>query len=252
MTAGPGAASAFPAPALTVSRAFGGSREAGQRLMLHDPFLQRLTRTCTLLPVCAEDLAALDATALVDGVLAHRRSDPPLATARCCVEDYQGLRDETRRHTFLTLLFALARLRAVRASGSRAQLVEFHTRYKYLLMAYGAHHVTTLGRIVADVAGQGWDMALAAYRAGLIRALETPAAAPATANALAHVFGYISDRLEAGERAFFLSQLDALRAGDVQPVEVIELLQGWVLRFDEAYLRSQALFMPWPAELHDG
>jgi uncharacterized protein YbgA (DUF1722 family)/uncharacterized protein YbbK (DUF523 family) len=165
------------------------------------------------------------------------------------VEDEGRLRDHGIRERFLTLLFGLARLRAVEASRSRAALVELHAQYKYVLMAYHQQHARELGRTVAAVAARPWTDVLRDYRMTFARALARPARVRSHINALTHAFGHVSPGLSREERAFFLEHLDELRAGRAQLATTLALLRGWVLRFGEPYLERQVYFRPYPREL---
>lgn len=165
------------------------------------------------------------------------------------IEDEGRLRDQVLRERFLTLLFGLARLRDVEAARSRSALVGFHASYKYVLMAYHQEHARALGRIVAGVAERPWEDTLADYRATFARALARPARVRSHVNALTHAFGHVSGRLSGSERAFFLEQLDEMRAGRARLAAALLLLRSWTLRFGEPYLDRQAYFRPYPPEL---
>jgi uncharacterized protein YbgA (DUF1722 family)/uncharacterized protein YbbK (DUF523 family) len=165
------------------------------------------------------------------------------------VEDEGRLRDHGIRERFLTLLFGLARLRAVEASHSRGALVELHAQYKYVLMAYHQQHARELGRIVAAVAARPWTDVLRDYRTTFARALARPARVRSHINALTHAFGHVSPGLNREERAYFLEHLEELRAGRTALATTLALLRGWVLRFGEPYLERQAYFRPYPKEL---
>ena len=84
------------------------------------------------------------------------------------------------RERFLTLLFALARLRQV----ERSALVDFHACHKYLLLAYEETGMREMGRIVAEVAERPWPETLALYRERFARAFACPARVVAHINAL--------------------------------------------------------------------
>ncbi len=116
------------------------------------------------------------------------------------------------RERFLTLLFALARLRQVERSGERSALVDFHACHKYLLLAYEETGMRELGRIVAAVAERPWPETLALYRERFARAFARPARVVAHIDALQHAFGHVSEGLSSPERAHFLDQLGELRA----------------------------------------
>ena len=165
------------------------------------------------------------------------------------VEDEGRLNDDLLRERFLTLLFALGRLRAVEAEGERGALVEFHARYKYVLLAYEERGLRELGRLVAAVADAPWDRTMTAYRARFARALARPARLGAHINALQHAFGPVSDGLGARERAFFMDHLQELRGGRVPLAGTLALLRSWALRFDNEYLDRQAYLEPYPRAL---
>ena len=164
-------------------------------------------------------------------------------------EDEGRLRDEPLRERFLTLLFALARLRAVEAAGERSGLVDFHARYKYVLMAYEERGLRELGRLVAGIAELPWGDALARYRERFAHALKRAARLGGHVNALQHMFGPISDGLAPRERAFFVDHVEQLRSGHATLEATVPLLRSWALRFESEYLERQAYLLPYPREL---
>lgn len=165
------------------------------------------------------------------------------------VEDEGRLRDHAIREYYLTKLFALARLRAVRANGSLAALIGFHTTYKYVLMTYAQSAMRELGQLVAAADPRRAVDAIEEYRYGFGRALHRPARLAAHVNSLMHALGYFRDRLTPGEKAHFLATLAQFRAGAVSLSAPVAILRSWIVRFGEAYLARQAYFEPYPREL---
>jgi len=168
---------------------------------------------------------------------------------------WAAIRDEGRltnlrlRHHFLTHLWSLARLRRVEASGRMRDLVRFHSAHKFLLMAYGQEHLRRLGRLVANPEGRPVPELVSEYRSGLGDAMAEPAGEGDTVNALQHVFGYVSDELDPGERGHFDELLADFRAGRLQLPAVLSVLRSWVVRFREPYLEMQRFFEPYPRTL---
>ncbi len=170
------------------------------------------------------------------------------------VTDELQLRDPSARAHFLTRIFTLARLRAaatgVRGAtrgdgphgGRRRDLVVFHSCNKYLLMAHHPLRMTELGRIVADAALSPTD-AFAAYTVLLRDMLRTPPHAGRYANAMAHMYGYVSDAATAEERAAFvaLNTTDRLAA--------LQMLRTAIERDGNEYIRAQTCLQPFPQEL---
>jgi uncharacterized protein YbgA (DUF1722 family) len=66
---------------------------------------------------------------------------------------------------------------------------------------------------------------------------------------LLHAFGYFSDRLSPGEKAYFLDLLTYYRERRVPLSAPVSVLRAWIIRFDETYLADQALFFLYPEPL---
>jgi uncharacterized protein YbgA (DUF1722 family)/uncharacterized protein YbbK (DUF523 family) len=189
----------------------------------------------------AEDAPVTDKSAgLFAGIMEERY---PYAA----LEDEGRLTNAEIRHHWLTRIFAAARLRRALAAGP-AGLVEFHTRYKLVLMAHSPAGQRELGRVVAG-AGSDFEGAAASYRAGLAETLTEPAGTGANINAIQHAQGYFKDELAGVEKRQFLDLQEQYRAGRLPFQALLAVLGSWVERFDEPYLREQWFFHPYPREL---
>jgi uncharacterized protein YbgA (DUF1722 family)/uncharacterized protein YbbK (DUF523 family) len=165
------------------------------------------------------------------------------------VEDEGRLRNFHIREHFLTAIFALARYRAVEKKATMHDLVDFHSKYKYLLMALNEKQLRIMGKIVANHANGTAGQVIRNYREQLKLTLSKPASADAMINALMHGFGGISNRLSADEKQFFLNSLEEYRDERIPRSTILWLLQSWGVRFENNYLLNQALFHPFPLEL---
>ncbi len=167
------------------------------------------------------------------------------------VEDEGRLTNRAIREHFFTAIFALARLRQVEASGQMAALVDFHSRYKLLLMGLDQIRARELGRIVANHARLSFPAVVARYRTAFQRAFQQPPARPAMTNVLMHAMGYFSRQLSPREKGYFLEMLNEYREGRLPLSTPVGVLRAWVVRFQDPYLAGQALFHPFPAPLLD-
>lgn len=165
------------------------------------------------------------------------------------IEDEGRLTNFRLRHHFLTKLFALAALRAVRATGSMAELVRFHTEQKLTLMAYHQGQLRILGRIVANADRKPFAEIIAEYAEHFAAATARPARSTSNINVLMHALGYFSKGLGSGEKQHFLDLLEDYRAGRTTLSGPLALVQSWITRFDEDYLRQQRYLQPYPADL---
>ena len=165
------------------------------------------------------------------------------------VEDEGRLRNFRIREHFLTKLFALAELRAVVERGELRDLIAFHARYKFVLMAYSQTRMRELGRLVANRSGSAFSELSTRYRTGFASALSKPPRRPSVINVLEHAAGYFKDGLASREKAMFRKVLDRYRAGRAPLAGPAAVIGAWVAREDEAYLKDQAFFQPYPEEL---
>lgn len=164
-------------------------------------------------------------------------------------EDEGRLTNNSLREHFFTAVFAFAALREVEKTRDLGELVRFHTRHKFLLMAQSQAKLRELGRLVANPSRLPEEEAIARYAQGFREAFVRPPRRPAVVNVLEHAFGYVSQELSPEERAHFRFLLGEYRAGRLPLSVPRELLRSWILRFGVEYLAEQAFFQPFPAEL---
>jgi len=164
-------------------------------------------------------------------------------------EDEGRLHSFTIREHFLTRVFLGALLRRVAAEGSMAALVDFHSRCKYLLMAYGQSSLRNLGRIVASGSKASAKETLALYVSEFRKALSKEPRYQSSINALQHMMGYFSGKVSSSETAYFLDLLEEFRRGAMPMSVPVGVLKSWALRFEEAYILSQLFLRPYPEAL---
>ena len=172
------------------------------------------------------------------------KSFPKLA-----VEDEGRLRNNNLREHFLTRVFTLAAYREVEKEASMARLIRFHTSNKLLLAAHSQKESKLLGNIVANRDGKEISNLLKEYREHLSKALMKPPRYTSKANVLMHSLGYFSRELSTEEKAFFLQSIEKYKQKRVPFSAPLSILQSWIARFDEKYLKDQTFFEPFPEDL---
>ncbi|MFZ5366903.1 MAG: YbgA family protein [Spirochaetota bacterium] len=167
-------------------------------------------------------------------------------------EENEGrLNNFTIREHFYTAIFTRSAFRETKNLGTMKALVEFHSRNKLLFMAYNQAVMRDLGRLVANHEGRPIPDLFALYQSQLPRIFQKIPRRGSMVNVLLHAFGYFSDQLEGRERAHFLELLESYQSGRIPLSACQSILQSWIERFDQAYLRSQSFFQPYPPELID-
>jgi len=169
--------------------------------------------------------------------------------APLAIEDEGRLTNFNIRETFLTKIFAHARLREVLKSGEMSELVDFHARNKYLLMAYNQSELRILGRIVANPEKRKWRDTTTAYEKHFNLALAKMARRTSIINVLMHVLGYFSQSLSAKEKGYYLDLLEKYRNGMLPLSALQTMLKSWIIKYEINYLDIQTFFYPYPENL---
>ncbi len=157
-------------------------------------------------------------------------------------EENERLFDSALRGAFINRTLTYAHWRRLERVGLTAQrLIEFHARYKYLLMAHSLNHYRAAGQLLSDlrtgVAAIG-ERYLVCLMAGLTR----PASRAGHANALSHMQGYLKRRMDRSERASLTGVIERCRTGAAPVAEACAMLRSALDRHPNAYLREQAYF----------
>lgn len=164
-------------------------------------------------------------------------------------EDDTRLTNFRIREHFLLKLFTLARFRWTGDKISMKDMVSFHTRHKFIFMAYHQKEMKTLGQIVANKEKRSLSELTLVYKKHLLAALERTPAFKSHINVLMHALGYISKKISPAERAFFLKILEDYRNGNVPLSVPVGVMKSHLVRFQEQYLLDQFYFNPFPSEL---
>ena len=165
------------------------------------------------------------------------------------IEDEGRLRNNNIREHFLTKIYALASFREVESEASISGLIRFHTANKLLLAAHSQKELKVLGNIVANRENLGFAEQARLYREHLAEALKKPPRSTSKANVFMHSFGYFSAELTQEEKAHFLQSIEGYKKRRIPSNALMVMLQSWIARFSEEYLKNQTFFEPFPEDL---
>lgn len=165
------------------------------------------------------------------------------------VEEDGRLHDPKLRETFIETIFVYKRLRELLSQEpSRGALVDFHTRHKLLILSHSPDHYQRMGRLVAQ-APEPLDQLYQDYRELLVEALREKTTRKKNINVLQHMMGYFKNDLTADEKQEILEILDHYRNDSVPLIVPITLMNHYVRKYDQAYLKEQYYLHPHPIEL---
>jgi len=160
------------------------------------------------------------------------------------VESEMRLTNDKLRFEFFTFIFTHARYRNIH---SKKELVEFHSKNKYLFLAKNEKLMREMGKIVAQ---KGFDDSIKReYGLLLVRTLKTPIKLSKILNMLLHVYGHFKENLNAQEKAYFMDLLEDYKNNISSLQTVLAVLKSWAIRYSVDYILDQTFFEPYPREL---
>lgn len=165
------------------------------------------------------------------------------------VEEDGRLNDGRLRENFIESVFVCKHFRDLMARPpSRGALVDFHTRHKLLLLAHSQEHYRRMGRFISSMP-EPVEEAYSQYGAILAETLRVRTTAKKHCNVLLHILGYFKNLLSPDEKQEVLEMIEAYRLADVPLIVPVTLLNHYVRKFDQPYLRDQYYLHPHPLDL---
>jgi uncharacterized protein YbgA (DUF1722 family)/uncharacterized protein YbbK (DUF523 family) len=166
------------------------------------------------------------------------------------VEDDGRLHDPKLRENFIGRVFVFRRWKDFLKDGAAINgLVAFHTEHKLLLMSHSQKHYTLLGRFVADAKKHAKDELFAEYISVLMEGLKLLATVRKNTNVLLHILGYFKKHLTSDEKAELVEVIENYHRGLIPLIVPVTLINHYVRKYNEAYLKNQYYLNPHPAEL---
>jgi uncharacterized protein YbgA (DUF1722 family)/uncharacterized protein YbbK (DUF523 family) len=166
------------------------------------------------------------------------------------VEDEGRLHDPLLRENFIESIFVWKRWREMgEQDKGRGGLVDFHTRHKMLIMAHSPKQYQSLGRLVAQGRGISPADLRLQYQESLAAALRQKPTNKKHANVLQHLLGYFKKDLTADEKQEALEGIEHYARGFVPLIVPVTLLNHYVRKYQQPYLKDQDYLNPHPLEL---
>ncbi len=166
------------------------------------------------------------------------------------VEEEGRLHDPVLRENFIERIFTCQRYGEAMEEKKRiGSLVDFHTRNKLLLMAHSPKYLKQMGSLVAHAKELPKKDFVTQYESFLAEAMSVKPSAAKHTNVLHHIMGYFKKDLSADEKQELLDIIDEYRRGFIPLIVPVTLLNHYVRRYKEPYLKEQTYLNPHPLEL---
>ncbi len=166
------------------------------------------------------------------------------------VEDEGRLHDPKLRENFIECVFVFKRWRECLSRGkSRRGLIDFHTKHKLLILSHSPKHYQMMGRLVAQAKAFALDELYQTYQRLLLEALRLKTTIKKNANVLQHMMGYFKKELSSDEKQELLEIIGLYREANVPLIVPITLMNHYIRKYDQPYLKEQYYLQPHPIEL---
>jgi len=166
------------------------------------------------------------------------------------VEDEGRLNDPKLRENFIERIFTLRRWRELLAKKeSRGNVVDFHTRHKLLILSHSPRHYQIVGKLVAKAKEIPLKGLFQQYQTLLMEALRSKTTPKKNANVLMHMMGYFKEQLSSDEKQELLEVIEHYRQEYIPLIVPMTLMNHYVRKYDQPYLKQQVYLNPHPLEL---
>ena len=164
------------------------------------------------------------------------------------VEDEGRLRNEDIRKHFMIRIFSFAEFRKIFETQKISNLVNFHTKYKFLLLTYNQKILRELGKIIAD-GKMDVSEKFKKYKELFYKAFIRKPSPKRHINTILHIYGHFSKYLNKEEKKHFINLIEKYKMGIVELQVLVELLRSFALRFGDEYVKIQRYLQPYPEKL---
>lgn len=169
---------------------------------------------------------------------------------RIPVEEEGRLHDPKLRENFIENIFVMKNWRDnLSQQKTRGRMVDFHTRHKLLFLSHSEKHYRSMGKLVAAGKNIPIDDLYSAYEKEMMEALRLKTTVKKNANVLQHLVGYFKKPLSKDEKEELLSIINQYKNEYVPLIVPITIINHYVRKYDQPYLKLQSYLNPHPIEL---
>jgi uncharacterized protein YbgA (DUF1722 family)/uncharacterized protein YbbK (DUF523 family) len=166
------------------------------------------------------------------------------------LEDDGRLNDPGLRESFVTRAYTYHDWKQLLASGlSARKLLDFYSRYKYLVMAHHVPSYQRIGPMLANAGKVDLEALAEEFIQTLMDALSQRATRRSHSNVLYHLSGYLKRDVSGDERQRLKALIDQYRNGHIPLVVPLTMIKHHFANSPNAYIDGQVFMTPYPDEL---
>lgn len=166
------------------------------------------------------------------------------------VEEEGRLHDPHLRENFITRVYAFHYFKKnVMAQPSRHNLMQFHSKYKFTLLAHNQKIYRQLGPMLAKSHKAPIKEVIDQYLKLFMQALSKPATRNNNTNALMHILGYVKTDADPAAKKHIIGIIHDYKAGMLPLITPLTLIRHYVNQFGNNYVKAQSYLEPYPDNL---
>ncbi len=166
------------------------------------------------------------------------------------LEEEGRLHDPALRENFVLRVYTHHNYRTeVLEEPSYHKLIQFHSSYKYILMAHSQAAYKQLGRYLAGAHELPLEQVLNTYFETLMSGLAKPATRRGHANVMLHLLGYLKNSVASEARRNIVDIIDRYRQAKIPMITPLTLLRHYIDQSGSGYIKAQRYWEPYPQDL---
>jgi len=166
------------------------------------------------------------------------------------VEEEGRLNDSMLRENFIERVFVYYRWQQMMNTAfSVSDLMEFHQRHKFILLAHDEEEYRKLGPLIASVNKENIKQIADEYLLRIMTSLKARSSRKRHTNVLMHVMGFLKNQISSDDKQELIEIMDHYRHGKVPLIVPITLMKHHLRRYPDEYISSQYYMAPYPEEL---
>lgn len=167
------------------------------------------------------------------------------------VEEEERLYDPFLRENFIERVFTLKMWRDTKKGGlTLKKLLEFHSRYKLVILSHSGEHLRRMERLVAQANRSSIKEISKQYEKLLVKALELRATRKKHYKVMEHLIGRLKGVLTLEEKEELLELLRGYLDGYLPLLVPITLINHYATKYKDPYLQKQVYLNPDPISLN--
>ena len=156
------------------------------------------------------------------------------------VEEEGRLMDKGLKGNFVQRVIVYHRWQKLQASGLTIKnLVEFHTRHKFILLAHDEKTYRNLGRLIANLSNSDLPNIAEKYITNLMNGLKKLSSRERHTNVLQHIMGFLKRHISADDKQELCGIINDYRTGELSLDVPITLLRHHFRRLPFTYIKQQ-------------